>query len=85
MSTENIDEIFDTYYSKVRESIRGIKDILTINFNENDLFFQLGMDNLKALHENIVELLNHAYSPREVRIKLREIEFDEKDAHIKFL
>jgi len=42
------------------------------------------LDNLKALHENIVEILKQTSAPREVRIKLREIEFDGREAEKAF-
>ena len=38
------------------------------------------MDNLNNLNNNILELLRNSHTPREIRIKLREIEFDEKQA-----
>ncbi|MBY8983598.1 MAG: hypothetical protein KGD65_00870 [Candidatus Lokiarchaeota archaeon] len=67
-------------YKAIRECLTGLCDILNINFNENDIFREAGMDNLKALHKNVLAVLRKSYSPREVRIKLREIEFDEKEA-----
>jgi hypothetical protein len=85
MQTQKIDDIFELYYENMRKSIKGIEEILKINFLEKDIYYQMGMDNLNALHENIIELLKHTYSPREVRIKLREIEHDEKIAQESFL
>lgn len=76
----DIDAIFDEDYMKIRESLTGLREILDICFFERNIYKQLGMDNLKALHDNIIELLKHIYSPREVRIKLREIEYDELEA-----
>ena len=76
----NIDAIFDEDYMKIRESLTGLKEIFDICFFERNIYRQLGMDNLKALHDNIIELLKHTYSPREVRIKLREIEYDDLEA-----
>ncbi len=70
---KNIDQAFEVY-EKIRESLYGLNEILKINFNENDFYFQAGMDNLEALNENIVEILKSTYTPREVRIKMREIE-----------
>ena len=78
MQTLKIDEAFELYYEKMRKSIKGVEEILKINFLEKDIYYKMGMDNLNALHENIIELLKHTYSPREVRMRLREIEYDEK-------
>jgi len=32
------------------------------------------------LHANVLAVLRKSYTPREVRIRMREIEFDEKEA-----
>lgn len=82
---KNINAVFDEDYIKIRESLVGLKEILDICFFERNIYKQLGMDNLQALHNNIIELLKHTYSPREVRIKLREIEYDELEAQNSFL
>jgi len=81
---KNVDDDAFSCYFEARECILGLSEILNINFQENNIFRQVGMDNLKTLHENIVELLRHTCSPREVRIKLREIEFDEREAEKAF-
>ena len=38
------------------------------------------MDNLKALHDNVLEILKTSFTPREIRMRLRELEFDEQEA-----
>ena len=43
-------------------------------------FLVLGNTEHKALHDNIIEVLTSSFTPREIRIKLRELEFDEKEA-----
>jgi hypothetical protein len=85
MQTKNIDEAFDLYYEKIRESIKGIYEIIKINFLEKDIYHKLSMDNLKALDENVLELLKLSYSPRQVRMKIREIEYDEQEAQQTYL
>ena len=85
MQAQKIDEVFELYYENMRKSIKGLEEILKINFLEKDIYYKMGMDNLNALHENIIELLKHTYSPREVRMRLREIEHDEKLTQETFL
>ncbi len=80
---KNIDDVFSCY-NNIRECISGLSEILNINFQENDIYRQIGMDNLKAMHNNIVNILKQTNAPREVRIKLREIEFDEREAEKDF-
>ena len=80
-----IDAVFDENYMKILESLTGLKEIFDICFFERNFYKKIGMDNLKALHDNIIELLKHTYSPREIRIKLRELEYDGLEAPNSFL
>ncbi len=76
---EKLDGIMENYKA-IRECLTGLCDVLNLNFNEKDIFRQIGMDNLKALHKNVLTILRKTTTPREVRIRLRDIEFDEKEA-----
>ncbi len=76
---EKLDDIM-VYYKNIREAIAGLTDIVAINFNNKDFYHQAAMDNLKALHDNVLEVLKASFTPREIRIRLRELEFDEKEA-----
>lgn len=80
---EKLDEVIE-YYKNIREALTGLSDIVHINFNEKNFYHQAAMDNLTALHDNIVEVLKASFTPREIRIRLRELEFDEKEAEIVF-
>jgi hypothetical protein len=82
-NTEKLDGVMENYKA-IRECLTGICDVFNINFNENNIFHQAGMDNLKALHKNVLTILRKTHTPREVRIRLREIEFDEKEAETVF-
>jgi len=76
---EKLDDVM-AYYKNVREALAGLSDIIAINFNEKDFYHQTAMDNLKALHDNMVEVLKVSFTPREIRMRLRELEFDEIEA-----
>lgn len=76
---EKLDDIM-TYYKNIREALAGLNDIVEINFNEKDFYHQAALDNLKVLHDNVVEVLKASFTPREIRMRLRELEFDEKEA-----
>ncbi len=76
---EKLDDVM-AYYRNVREALAGLNDIVAINFNEKNFYYQAAMDNLKALHDNVLEVLKTSFTPREIRIRLRELEFDEKEA-----
>ncbi|MBD3255760.1 MAG: hypothetical protein GF383_11755 [Candidatus Lokiarchaeota archaeon] len=78
---KDIDKAME-YYEEIRKSLNGLSEILKIRLNEKDFFYQAGADNLKALNANILKILKHFYTPRQVRIKLREILFDEEEAKV---
>ena len=75
-NSKNIENAFEIY-DNVREALSGLKTILKINFNEKNFYYQAGMDNIQALNDLIIDLLKNSYSPREVRMKLREIEYED--------
>jgi len=81
----NIDDIFDDEYKRIRESLSGLKNIFKINLLENNIYYQCATDNLESIHETIISLLKHMYSPREVRMRLREIEYDELEAQESYI
>lgn len=66
------------YYEKIRDSLNGLFDILSMSMDKNNIFYQLGIDNLENLKNTIIDLLKHDYNPAEIKRKLRDIEFDIK-------
>ncbi|MFX1500396.1 MAG: hypothetical protein ACFFDH_05460 [Promethearchaeota archaeon] len=76
---EKLDRVMRSY-KNIREALAGLSDIITINFNEKDFYYAVAVDNLKALHDNVIEVLKSSFTPREIRIRLRELEFDEQEA-----
>jgi hypothetical protein len=79
-NTKKIDEVFDNHYMKIKECLSGLEEIFKMNFLEKNIYFQLGMDNVSNLQNNVLELLKYTYNPRQVRIKLREIRADGLEA-----
>lgn len=80
---EKMDEMMDNY-KNIREALTGLYEIVNINFAERNIYHQVAMDNLKALHENIVEMMKNTNLPREVRMRMREMEFDEMEMEKNF-
>ena len=83
MSQEEKQEKLDAAmerYRNIRECLTGLYDIMNISFNDKNIMHQAAMDNLLNLNNNILKMLRESYTPREIRMRLREIEFDEKQA-----
>jgi hypothetical protein len=66
------------YYEKIRDSLKGLYDILNMNLDEDNIFYKCAVDNLEILKETIIDLLQKDYNPTEIKIKLRDLEFDMK-------
>ena len=80
---KNVEKAME-HYEKVRECLTGLHEIVEINFLENNFYRKAAIDNLKALNDTVIELLKDSYPPREVRMKLRELEFDEQEMEKNF-
>ena len=66
------------HYEKIRDSLNGLYEILNMNLDGENIFYQCAVDNLEILKETIIDLLKKDYNPTEIKIKLRELEFDMK-------
>lgn len=66
------------HYEKIRDSLNGLYEILNMNLDEENIFYQCAVDNLEILKDTIIDLLKKDYNPTEIKIKLRELEFDMK-------
>ena len=49
-----------------------------MNLDIDNIFYQCAVDNLESLKETIIDLLKKDYNPKEIKIKLRDLEFDMK-------
>ncbi|NVM17666.1 MAG: hypothetical protein HWN80_08105 [Candidatus Lokiarchaeota archaeon] len=66
------------HYEKIRDSLNGLYEILNMNLDDGNIFYKCAVDNLEILKETIIDLLKKDYNPTEIKIKLRELEFDMK-------
>ena len=66
------------HYEKIRDSLNGLYEILNMNLDEENIFYKCALDNLEILKETIIDLLKKDYNPTEIKIKLRDLEFDMK-------
>ena len=66
------------YYEKIRDSLIGLHEILSMSMDENNIFYQCAVGNLENLKETIIDMLKKDYNPVEIKKKLRDLEFDMK-------
>ena len=66
------------HYEKIRNAFTGLYEILDLNLEKDNIFYQCAIDNLENLKDTIINLLKKDYNPAEIKIKLKEFEFDMK-------
>ncbi len=61
---EDVNEVkgISLKYQKIKEALSGLEEIMRINFDENDFFYLAGLDNLKALRDNFVDVLSYIFT-----------------------
>lgn len=66
------------HYEKIRNALTGLYEILDINLEKDNIFFQCAIDNLENLKDTIIDLLKKDYNPVEIKKKLSDLEFSMK-------
>jgi len=77
-SDEDFDEDAWDYYDKVKDALNGLFEVLNIALDPNSVYYQAGVDNLKALKNSLIDLLMKDYDTLELQDTLHRIEFDVK-------
>lgn len=63
-------------FENIKESIQGLYDILKIILPSDDIYFQMGQDNIKSLYRNFIELMINELGTTEVMKKVKNAEID---------
>ncbi len=63
-------------FENIKESIQGLFDILRITLSSENMYFNMGQDNIEALYDNILELMLNGSGTIEFMKKLRNAEVD---------
>ena len=67
-----------TNFQNIKECVKGLYELLKISYPESHIYFKLGLDNIEALYENLLEILvNEAGTGEFIRkVKRSEIDLD---------
>lgn len=77
-----MDDVFEltkqslTNFENIKECIQGIYQVLKINLSYDNIYFQIGQDNLEALYQNLLELMINDVGTIEFMKKLKNAEID---------
>ena len=61
---------------KIKECIQVLYHILTITLPSEDIYFEIGQDNIEHLYENLLELMVNEIGTVEFMKKLKSAEVD---------
>jgi len=65
-------------FNDIKESIKGLYDILNIGLADKDdqIYYEAGKENIVGLYKNIIELMLNDYGLRKVVKKIRESDIE---------
>ncbi len=61
-------------FEQIKESLKGLYEIMKINFSEDDVYFSLSLENIIGLYKNFVELLLNESGTKSLSNKLMSSE-----------
>jgi hypothetical protein len=63
-------------FENIKECIQGLYEILKITLPSENMYFNMGQDNIEALYENLLELMVNESGTIEFMKKLKTAEVD---------
>ena len=65
-------------FHDIKESIKGLYDILSIGLADKDdqIYYEAGKENIVGLYKNIIELMLNDYGLRKVVKKIKDSDID---------
>jgi len=78
----NVDVVYESTkkalnnFENIKECIQGLYEILKITLPSENMYFNMGQDNIEALYENLLELMINDLGTIEFMKKLKSAEVD---------
>jgi len=63
-------------FENIKESLKGIYEIMSINIHQNDIYFKLASDNLIGLYHNFLDLMLNENGAKYIKKKLKSCELE---------
>ncbi len=75
-NSSNFVEKAEDNFEEIKESLKGLYEMLKLSFEEDDTFYRVGIENITGLYKNIVELMFNPLGTKEVIKKVRNSEIN---------
>ncbi|MFX1322721.1 MAG: hypothetical protein ACFFBZ_00140 [Promethearchaeota archaeon] len=63
-------------FENIKECIRGLYELFKIILPNNNIYLQMGQDNIEALYQNFIELMVNELGTKEFMKKIKSSEID---------
>ena len=63
-------------FEKIKQGLQGIYEILTILSSEDDFYFLIAQDNIRAVYGSFLELMTNEKGTKELIEKIKSAEID---------
>ena len=63
-------------FKNIKESIKGLYDLLNICLPDDELYLEAGQENIEGLYKNLIELILNDYGLRKIVKKIKSAELD---------
>jgi len=65
-------------FENIKDAIKGLYEVLRINLSKEDIYYQIGIDNIIALYTNILDLTSNKAGLEEVieKVAKKELQLD---------
>jgi len=63
-------------FENIKDAIKGLYEIMDLCLRDDELYYEIGKDNITALYKNLIELLLNDYGLRNLLKKINNSEID---------
>ncbi len=69
---ENSEDKASENFEKIKKSIKGLYEIMKINLAQDDIYYQMGIDNILGLYHNFLDIMLNEKGANDLMRKLKD-------------
>ncbi|MFW9949403.1 MAG: hypothetical protein ACFFKA_04695 [Candidatus Thorarchaeota archaeon] len=63
-------------FENIKDALKGLYEILDLSLSKDDIYYEVGKDNVTAIYKNLIELLFNDFGLRQLLKKIQNSELD---------